>query len=362
MSAAKSIASPVVVHYAQELPTEVPVAARGTRTIVILDYSDGSSGGTCAATNELTVLNRRRDTLRENEDLSLVIVLPLRGRVLFANEAPDLWSIRSSTVVLPPPSFSTQTLQQLREWTQRSRAAFEAKVEVRPGAHERYRHGIYSFAYQLDVRDSAYPLERLRETMWQVQGWTGWPPWWVPSNNNVPYSADPGTLECWMLAGEEMFPDPAHSDFWRASVSGRSYLLRGYEEDSNPDRLEPGTRLSRSLPIWRTGEALNHAAQMAEKLSANASPIYFIARWEGIRGRRMISWPSHNDYLRTSEGTEAAQAQVESSVLTDREEIKLALPRVVERLARPLYDAFLEEPDITFIETHIDKMRTNPAR
>lgn len=361
MSAAKSTASPVMVHYARELPTGAPLAARGTRTIVILDYSDGMR----AAADDLTILNRRRDTLRENGDLSLVIALPLRGRSLFGREAPDLWSIRSSTVVLSSPSFSTQALQHVQEWARECRAALELKVEARPAARDRYQHGTYSFTYQIDVQGDPRSLENLRATMSRIQGWTGWPPWWVPSKKNTPYAIGPGMLECWLFSDEQMFPDPAHSDYWRASADGRLYLLRGYDEDSNPNQMEPGTRFSRSLPIWRVGEALHHAAQLAEQSSADTSPIYFAAQWEGIRGRRMTSWPLPDDDPSASDDTEsnqAGQAKVESSVLTDREELEQILPSVVERLVRPLYDAFLEEPEISFIKTHLDKMRTNPAR
>jgi hypothetical protein len=48
-----------------------------------------------------------------------------------------------------------------------------------------------------------------------------------------------GAVECWLI--ETKFRDPAHSDFWRASPQAKMFLLRGYEDDSHPDDVAPGS-------------------------------------------------------------------------------------------------------------------------
>jgi len=93
-------------------------------------------------------------------------------------------------------------------------------------------------------------LSDLLDILKKVKGHeTGWPPWWVPTRNEIrPYVYD-GLIECWL--GEGDLADPAHSDFWRASPQGMLFLLRGYQEDSAPEEFPPGTRFDLTIPIWR---------------------------------------------------------------------------------------------------------------
>jgi hypothetical protein len=59
--------------------------------------------------------------------------------------------------------------------------------------------------------------------------------------------------------------DAAHCDFWRAAPTGRFFLMRGYQEDSQ-EAVAPGTIIDVTLPIWRLSEGLLHAARMAAAL------------------------------------------------------------------------------------------------
>jgi hypothetical protein len=86
---------------------------------------------------------------------------------------------------------------------------------------------------------------------------TGWPvfldlttPGWTP------YPHD-DFVEAWVgrpIERGRRFTDPAHADFWRASREGKLYMIRGYTENGLADRLQPGTAIDVTLPIWRVGE------------------------------------------------------------------------------------------------------------
>ena len=90
---------------------------------------------------------------------------------------------------------------------------------------------------------------------------TGWNTWWVPTRQAIkPYPSD-GAIECW-LGGDtsehhQEHRDAASSDFWRITPDGRAFLLRGYQEDGDKAaqaKIQPGTCLDQTLPIWRIGE------------------------------------------------------------------------------------------------------------
>ena len=114
-------------------------------------------------------------------------------------------------------------------------------------------------------------------------GYTGWSPFWVPrSSDTKPRPISMDTIECRMAQGESILLDPAHCDFWRVSQSGYAALIKGFDEDSNPDEIEPFKYIDRSLPIWRIGECALQAASFAEKLGASNAEIFFkVERFEG---------------------------------------------------------------------------------
>ncbi|MCA9655331.1 MAG: hypothetical protein H6712_07470 [Myxococcales bacterium] len=320
--------------------------------MLALDYGDRPH----ELGEELSSLNRRRDTLREDKELTLILMLPAEEMSTVAEVAPDLWSIRSMVAVLSAPEDIEGELHLLAQWEQRCRDAFESRLNETPHARARYRHGVVTFAYRITSLPSPPTLRALLEVMTNTEGWTGWPPWWVPTSTTAPRVVAPGILECWMYSDEQMFSDPVHSDYWRASTDGSFYLLRGYDEDSAPDRVEPGRVLSRSLPIWRAGEALHHAATMAERLTSAHARVVFSTRWEGLHGRTITSWPEAGPSAPSRGAFELGS--IRSSVVTNATEIEESLPDVVARLLRPLDDAALQERPRAFIEHHLGRMRS----
>jgi hypothetical protein len=140
---------------------------------------------------------------------------------------------------------------------------------------------------------------------------TGWPPFWYPTRAGIePYLFD-GLVECW-LGGDPQTQlanrDPALSDFWRISPEGVAFLLRGYDEDSiavqRPHQpiAEPGTLFDITVPVWRVGETMLHAASLARNLVEGPATISFVAQYEGLAGRGLTSISEDRPHLGTPSG------------------------------------------------------------
>lgn len=324
----------------QLLDEHAPEAAR---SVIVFDVQ----GPTAA--DEYQSLNVARDTLRQRGRATLLVLLTDETEPSFAASAPDLRSIHSQYLRVP---LGWPDEDAFARWIAACRTAFDGKVASTTGAADLYTLGVYSFAYELDGAHGPVSVSELSDAMRSFRGWTGWRPWWVPDNVHPPYPVGQGELECWMLGGT--FNDPAHSDFWRASTAGRFYLLRGYQEDSAPDRVRPGQVLSGPLAVWRVAEALLHAEQAVNRFAAGDAWVHFVARWEGLHGRQWSDWPSSSGD--DDEHTLAAVSDISSSVVSSGREISLRLGELVLDLVRPLSDVFAAEFTLSAVQQEISKL------
>jgi hypothetical protein len=216
--------------------------------------------------------------------------------------------------------------------------------EERPS---RYASGTFSAAYRVIDPAVEPALQDLLTILQEVKGSeTGWPPWNVFRRDELrPRTAD-RVIECWLR--ETVFEDGAHSDFWRVSADGKAYLLRGYQEDSGPDSVEPGTALDLTIPVWRTGECLLHAARLAARLGGTR--IEFGMEWTGLKGRQLSTIGSPNRFI-GGEYT-SRQSEVSSLVEADVAAVGDTLPELVRALVEPLYTSFdfFRPPDLLYAE------------
>ena len=198
----------------------------------------------------------------------------------------------------PRPQPQEEAEGRLDRW---ERECFDRWSELMEGLPEevgaRFPDGYHSFAYEVvgGARDTAlYDLPDILRA--SVVRHTGWPPFWYPTREGIaPYPFD-GAVECWLGGDAEgtLERDAAHSDFWRVSPDALAYLIRGHQEDgSEMNRagrgVVPGTVFDLTLPVWRAGEALLHAARFAEKLLGRPATIRFVAYYTGLAGRSLVS-------------------------------------------------------------------------
>lgn len=248
--------------------------------------------------------------------------------------------------------------ERLAEWTDDSIQRWEQVCADRlePG-DERFQHGWWSVAYAIDPPAEIEGLEELHTVLQEAAGReTGWPPWWVPTRDELrPYAYDEA-LECWL--GETRFGDAAHSDFWRASTNGEFFLVRGHQEDGNSAELEPGQYFDLVLPVWRTGECVLHAARLAEAVAENSDEIEILMRfrWTGLGGRQLTSWANQNRVLVGSYTSQQERVDSKASFLAG--DVAGQLPTIVSTLTRPLYESFdLFTPPADMAEAELARLR-----
>ncbi len=231
-------------------------------------------------------------------------------------------------------------LDRVSGWLDSSVERWRELAETLPADHgARMQNGYFAVAYQIigdfDPLRGADLLEALGRG--EVRH-TGWPPFSIlPRREIEPYMFD-DNVECWLVrAGEER--DPALSDFWRASPDARLFLMRGYQGDALQNRgIVPGTLFEITLPVWRIGEVLLHSASMARQYGAERARVVFVAEGTGLAGRRLATFANPNRMV--SDHHHSRQDIYRGSLEAHADQIEDALPELVDRIVRPLFELF----------------------
>lgn len=229
----------------------------------------------------------------------------------------------------------------------------------------RFPHGWYRFDYCLHGELKPMRLPEFRDILSKaVTRHTGWPVFWFPSRSEIAPRESDGTIECWLAPESDKaaraFNDPAHCDFWRAEPSGRLFLIRGYQEDSE-ETFPPATILDTTLPIWRMGEALLHAGRLASLLrKSEEAPvtIRFRALYAGLGGRVLRSWANPlSDLVFEGHAARSAEAALETELAAENVEAQLAehlLP-----LVSSLYERFgVTGLSLKRVQSEVDRLRS----
>ena len=196
--------------------------------------------------------------------------------------------------------------------------------------------------------------QQLLEILEGAQGHeTGWPMWLVFRGRNgmSPRPVD-GAIESIFI--DNVFKDASHSDYWRVTTDGHAFLLRGYEEDGEPDRLPPGTAFDFTIPVWRFGEALLHAERLARALGIRSQPSTS-ASWDGLKGRSLRSlWGRR--FL--SQDRVARQDSGCLYISATADEVTPGLAEILQQLLAPLYTVFdFFDMPLSVIEEELAQMR-----
>lgn len=224
----------------------------------------------------------------------------------------------------------------------RWRALTSKLPEDSPG---RFPNGWYRIDYALEGELKDIELHRLPELLKEaVVHHTGWPLFLFMSRPELdPYEID-AVIECWLKPADagidRPFSDPAHCDFWRVAPTGRAFIIRGYQEDSQ-DTFAPRTIFDTTLPIWRMGEALLHAKKVADFLAVNPEKItvHFRTLYTGLSGRVLRAWGNPiADLMIEGGAARSDEAMLETKVST--KDIVTDLAKAVHPLAASLFERF----------------------
>jgi hypothetical protein len=165
--------------------------------------------------------------------------------------------------------------------------------------------------------------------------YTGWPTFievnpteWAPHIYGK-------TIEAWLGAPRDgASHDSSHSDYWRASLDGSLYLIRGYSEDGLNDR-PPGKLIDFTLPIWRVGEALLFASRYA-RFFEGAESIVARCHYTDLRNPQLTSLSGGRAVFERDSQTDEVTLYIDVPLNRVRDN----LIEVLHDLLRPLYEIF----------------------
>ena len=210
----------------------------------------------------------------------------------------------------------------------------------------RFPHGWYRIDYALEGELKEIELHQLHQILAEAElRLTGWPAFWVPTRKDLVPREVGGVIECWLPPSNDNMPrahaDAAHCDFWRAAPTGRMFLIRGYQEDSQ-ETFPAATIFDSGLPIWRLGEALLHAArltQLIKKDEGTSITLRFRALYSGLLGRVLKAWANPLADLLV-EGAAARSDEAMLETVVPLASIEKDLASVVFPLITSLYERF----------------------
>jgi len=230
--------------------------------------------------------------------------------------------------------------QELDQWIEQSTARWLSLIQNLPLAHPaRFPLGHYRFAYQLRGQFERPSLTRLRDMLASAELRFSWPHWPVYTREELRPAAVDDTIECWLGRREnsgESAPDEL--DYWRVSPVGKAYSIRGLNEDSHPDLVQPGTGLDISAPARRLADGLTHACNLAQQLGMQAGQLNFDLVWAGLAGRRLVSNVNPNRSLYGVYRTRQTNYRRRFSAPT--ENLLERLPEIIDAALRPMYETF----------------------
>lgn len=180
---------------------------------------------------------------------------------------------------------------------------------------------------------------------------TGWPiGLFMQAENSKPYPYN-NCVETYLA---KMNGNPRNSDFWRASLRGNFFIIRGFEEDSDVDSA--GKLFDVLIPIWRVGELLLHASRFVKEFVPTGCSLIVSMKWWGLNGRRLAS--STSKYYMPNNRLSRQNEVSSYLVIEDALSIEPNLSSFVENLTGSLYEVFdfFRMPNET-ISDELNKMR-----
>jgi hypothetical protein len=262
-----------------------------------------------------------------------------------------------------------QTENRLENWVKEGKTRWDELVakDLGKGQPFKYEHGYWIAAYHLTGNLNPVEPGGLRSLLSQTEsyriGSNGYAVWAVTDGSlgELTTNSYYDLLECWM--GKDPDLDAVYSHFWRASTEGPLFLLRGYQEDCESDKVPPGTVLWVETPICEAGEILLHSQRLAGALGDESASVAVHFVWEGLTDRNLASRSrSHPrlgkrlDQIKMVCHQPSASSQFTVSV----KDILTNLPEIVETITKPLYQCFnFYEPSGDFIRQEISKLTKN---
>lgn len=269
----------------------------------------------------------------------------LLDRCVRARRETMLDSIRAIVLGGVEESSSDRTATGLKTFMNSSRQRWLSLVQSGPqDAQYRFPDGHYEVAIGLVNPQPLVRLAELKDRLAVAQRvqTSGWPPFLDIGVEGLSPYAHERCIEAWLGSPtpRNIHSGPLYADFWRASLSGQLYLIRGYGEDSaegnNSSRRKPGEFLTIDITVIRIWESLRIAGGFAQTFE-DVDEVIVQCQYTGLSGRRLIdsSKPAFSIRRGVSEvGEVPLYGQFTLQQLEDN------MPEVLLQLMAPLFEHF----------------------
>ena len=229
---------------------------------------------------------------------------------------------------------------ELERYCQGARGRWEQLGSSLPAdSHARFPLGYHEIGVSLGGAVSVGGLNELRLRLDEARGATafsGWPLFLNLDHTSMAQRIHEDSIEAWV--GQPMpnrwLDGPAHSDYWRVSLSGHLYSIRGYLEDDIPQHAIAGVCLDLAVTAERVGEALIFAKRLSD-VFGDIEQIAFRCRFTGLDGRHVVSLRGILPWRRV-----CRTDVVELSGQATPQQVDNNLEEIVHRFLVPLYERF----------------------
>ena len=226
----------------------------------------------------------------------------------------------------------------------------------------RFPFGYYEMGFALVGATPAESLTELMRRLGIAQGikLSGWPHFLHMSVEGWEPRIYEDFIEAWIGRPVDgtMWNDPFHADFWRASVDGRLYTIRGYIEDGELAQQRgsaPGTEFSNAIPSIKVAEGLLFASRLSAVFEG-VEQIAIRCRFTGLEERSLLLVDHPAPF--TDIGPATRDSQVILTGQVSLQEVHDNLTEVIHSLVRPLYERFgFYQISIDHIQRILAKLR-----
>ena len=268
-----------------------------------------------------------------------------------------------------PSISSSDPLDDLTKFCKAGRERWRELTETEPHLSPAvFPHGHYEIGFSLSGAQPLNDLSKLNSALSDARRvrFTGWPPFlamikdgWDP----YPYGDYVEACVGRVIDKDGRKRGPNVCDFWRASLAGQLYTVRGYTEDGLIGNhthvfgrpILAGEVLDLTLPVWRVGEALLFAERFAATFD-EIEEICVYTRFVGLEGRKLVSLTS--DRGSYDRGVSMTDEVVCVSRATPGQ-VRNNLIEILHELLTPLYEKFnFYKLESRLVHEEIERMRT----
>jgi transcriptional regulator with XRE-family HTH domain len=229
----------------------------------------------------------------------------------------------------------------------------------------RFPDGWYRIDYALDGELKNIELHQFPAILKEaVVHHTGWPLFLFLTRHELEPKEVDGVIECWLKPEDagvnRPLGDAAHCDFWRAAPTGRTFAIRGYQEDGQ-ETFPSRTLFDTTLPTWRLGEALLHAEKLANLIAVDPTKtnVRLRAHYTGLNGRVLRAWANPLAGLNI-EGGASRSDEVLLEAVVPVKDIKESLAKHLHPMIASLFERFgVTGLKIDLVQAELDKMMKN---